>query len=56
VHADLKQAIPRQAPAHSQQQLKRAAKRAAIGHMRRLSKRPERIRSIFRNQRFRYAA
>src|SRR3712207_3327115 len=52
VHADLKQAVPRKAPARSQQQLKQAA----IGHMRSLSKRPERIRSIFRHQQFRYAA
>jgi transposase len=52
VHADLKQAVPRTAPARGKQQLKRAA----IGHMRGLSKRPKRIRSIFRNRQFRYAA
>ena len=52
VHADLKQAVPRKAPARSQQQLKRAA----IGHMRSLSKRPQRIRAIFQHQQFRYAA
>ena len=52
VHADLKQAVPRKAPARSKQQLKRAA----ISHMRKLSKQPERIRSIFRHQQFRYAA
>jgi transposase len=52
VHADLKQAVPRKAPARSKQQLKRAA----ISHMRSLSKRPKRIRSIFQHQQFRYAA
>ena len=52
VHADLKQAVPRKAPARSQQRLKRAA----IGHMRNLSKRPRRIRAIFQHQQFRYAA
>jgi transposase len=52
VHADLKQAVPRKAPARSKPQLKRAA----IGHMRSLSKQPKRIRSIFRHPQFRYAA
>jgi transposase len=52
VNADLKQAVPRKAPARSQQQLKRAA----ISHMRSLSKRPKRIRAIVRHQQFRYAA
>ena len=52
VNADLKQAIPRRAPARSKQQLKRAT----ISHMRSLSKRPKRIRSIFQHQQFRYAA
>ena len=52
VNADLKQVIPRTAPARSRQQLKHAA----IGHMRSLSKRPKRIRSIFQHQQFRYAA
>ena len=52
VNADLKQAVPRKAPARSRQQLKRAA----ISHMRSLSKRPERVRSIFQHQQFRYAA
>ena len=51
VNGDLKQAVPRKAPARSKAQLKRAA----IGHMRRLSKRPDRVRSFFRH-RFRYAA
>jgi transposase len=52
VHADLKQAVPREAPARSKPQLKRAV----VSHMRSLSKRPERIRSIFRHRQFRYAA
>jgi len=52
VHADLKQAVPRGAPARSKQQLQRAA----IGHMRSLSKQPKRIRAIFRHRQFRYAA
>ena len=49
VHADLKRAVPRQAPARGKQQLKRAA----ISHMRSRAKRPKRIRSIFRHQQFR---
>ncbi len=52
VHADLKQAVTREAPARDKQQLKRAV----IGHMRRLAKLPKRIRSIFRHPQFRYAA
>ncbi len=52
VNADLTQSVPRMAPARSQQQLKRAT----ISHMRSLSKRPKRIRAIFRHQQFRYAA
>jgi transposase len=52
VNADLKQAVPRKAPARSKQQLKRAV----LSHMRGLSKRPQRIRSIFQHQQFRYAA
>jgi len=52
VHADPTQAVPRKAPARSKQQLKRAA----ISHMRRLSKMPERIRAVFRHRQFRYAA
>ena len=52
VNADLKQAVPRRAPARSKQQLRRAA----ISHMRSMSKRPERIRSIFRHRQFRYAS
>jgi transposase len=52
VNADLKQAVPRKAPARSKQQLKRAA----TSHMRRLSRTPKRIRSIFQHPQFRYAA
>jgi transposase len=52
VNADLKQAVPRKAPARSKQQLKRAV----LSHMRGLSKRPQRIRAIFQHQQFRYAA
>ncbi len=52
VNADLKQAVPRKAPARSKQQ----PKRAAISHRRSLAKRPQRIRSIFRHPQFRYAA
>ncbi|MBV8702746.1 MAG: transposase, partial [Acetobacteraceae bacterium] len=52
VNADLKQAVPRKAPARSRQQLRRAT----ISHMRSLSKRPQRIRAIFQHQQFRYAA
>jgi transposase len=52
LNADLKQAVTRQAPARSKPQLKRAA----IRHMRRLSKSPERIRRYFRHIPIRYAA
>ena len=52
VNADLKQAVPRKAPARSRQQLRRAT----ISHMRSLSKRPRRIRAILQHQQFRYAA
>jgi transposase len=52
VNADLKHAVPRKAPARSKPQLKRVA----ISHMRSLSRRPQRIRSIFRHPQFRYAA
>jgi len=52
VNADLKQAVPRKAPARNKQQLKRAT----ISHMRSLAKRPRRIRAIFQHQQFRYAA
>jgi transposase len=52
VHADLKQAVPRKAPARSKQQLKRMA----ISHMRSLAKRPKRVRALFQHPQFRYAA
>jgi transposase len=52
VNGDLKQAVTGKAPVRSKAQLKRAA----IGHMRRLSKLPDRIRSFFGHKTFRYAA
>ncbi len=52
VNADLKQAVPREAPARGKQQLGRAA----TNHMRKLSRMPKRIRAIFRHPQFRYAA
>src|SRR5690349_4581962 len=52
INGDLKQAVTREEPARSKAQLKRAA----IGHMRRLSKLPNRVRSFFRHSTFRYAA
>ena len=52
LNADLKQAVTRKPPARS----KRELKRAVISHMRRLSKLPDRIRSYFGHQPFRYAA
>jgi transposase len=52
LNADLKQAVTRKPPARSKHELKRTI----ISHMRRLTKLPERIRSYFRHQPFRYAA
>ena len=52
VNADLKQAVTRGAPVRSKRQLKRAV----IGHMRKLSKSPHRVRSLFGHRTFRYAA
>ena len=52
VKADLKQAVTRKAPTRSKQQLKRAL----VGHMRRLSKSPHRVRSFFGHKTFRDAA
>jgi transposase len=52
LNADFKQAVTRKAPARSKQQLKRAA----VGHMRSLSRMPKRIRSIFQHHQFCYAA
>ena len=52
VNADLKQTVTRTAPTRSKQQLKRAL----VGHMRRLSKSPHRVRRFFGHRTFRYAA
>jgi transposase len=52
LNADLKQVVTRKAPARGQPQLKRAV----VGHMRRLSKSPARVRSYFGHRTFRYAA
>jgi transposase len=52
INGDLKQAVTRQEPARSKAQLKRAV----IGHMRKLSKLPDRVRSFFGHRTFRYAA
>jgi transposase len=52
VNGDLKQAVTRKEPARSKAQLKRAV----VGHMRRLSKLPDRVRSFFGHKTFRYAA
>jgi transposase len=52
LNADLKQAVTRKPPARSKHELKRTV----ISHMRRLTKLPDRIRSYFRHQPFRYAA
>jgi transposase len=52
VNGDLKQVVARKAPTRSKQQLKRAV----IGHMRKLSKSPRRVRSFFAHKTFRYAA
>ena len=52
VNDDLKQAVTRKALARSKTQLKRAV----VGHMRKLSKSPRRVRSIFGHKTFRYAA
>jgi len=52
VNGDLKQAVTRQEPARSKAQLKRVV----VGHMRKLSKLPDRVRSFFGHSTFRYAA
>jgi transposase len=52
VTGDLKQAVTHKEPARSKAQLKRAV----IGHMRKLSKSPQRVRSFFGHRTFRYAA
>src|SRR3712207_1227797 len=48
LNAGLKQAVTRRAPARDRPRLKRAV----VGHMRRLSKSPARIRSYFRHHTF----
>jgi transposase len=52
VHADLKQAVTRKAPARGKPQIKCAV----VSHMRRLSRMPKRIRSYFQHPQFRYTA
>jgi DDE superfamily endonuclease len=52
VDGDLKQAVTRREPARGKARLKRAV----VGHMRRLSKSPDRVRSVFGHETFRYAA
>ncbi|MFL5284762.1 MAG: IS630 family transposase, partial [Rhodopila sp.] len=52
LNGDLKQAVTRKAPARSKPQLKSRV----IGHMRKLSKSPARVRSFFGHKTFRYAA
>jgi transposase len=52
VNGDLKRAVTRKEPARSNAQLKRAV----VGHMRKLSKLPHRVRSFFGHKTFRYAA
>jgi transposase len=49
VNGDLKQAVTQREPACSKAQLKRAV----VGHMRRLSKLPGRVRSFFEHKTFR---
>ncbi len=52
VNGDLKQAVTAKPLARSKAQLKRTV----VNHMRSLSKRPQRIRALFRHPQFRYAA
>lgn len=52
LNADLKQAVTALAPARTRGQLKKAT----VGHLRRLSKSPERVKSYFRHLPVRYAA
>jgi transposase len=52
LNGDLKQAVTREEPARSKAQLKRAV----IGHMRKLSKFPHRVRSFFRHETLLYAS
>src|ERR687894_1344415 len=50
INGDLKQAVTRKEPARGKAQLKRVV----IGHMRKLSKSPHRVRSFFGHKTFRY--
>jgi transposase len=52
LNADLKQAVTRKAPARGKPQLKQAA----ISHMRKLAKLPQRVRAYCQHPQFRYAA
>jgi transposase len=52
LNGDLKQAVTGKEPVRSKAQLKRAV----VGHMRRLSQLPNRVRSFFGHKTFRYAA
>ena len=52
LNGDLKQALTKKEPARSKPQLKRRV----IGHMRKLSKSPARVRRFFGHKTFRYAA
>ena len=52
MNGDVKQAVTAKPLARSKAQLKQTV----VNHMRRLSKRPERIRAFFRQPQFRYAA
>ena len=52
LNADLKQAVTSRPPVRAKGQLKRAA----IGHLRKLSKSPERVKKYFKHAPVRYAA
>ena len=52
INGDLKQAVTRKAPARDKVPLKRTV----LGHMRNLSRSPDRVRSFFGHTTFRYAA
>lgn len=52
LNADLKEAVTKRAPARSKKQLKEAA----IGHLRKLQKSPDRVRKYFEHKPARYAA
>jgi transposase len=52
LNADLKDGVTRRAPARSKAQLKQAA----IGHLRKLQKSPQRVRNYFTHKPVRYAA